>query len=361
MDRQVAVYAPRTDFIELSRTAQGRVFRKHILTKGDLRHPVTGDGIDINDEFLSALKTNFERGICDIVQIPLAGARNEHTEDPTRNIGEVIGVEVEGDKVYALLDVRDPQRADQVGKTLLGASAMLHTDYTDTSTGQKVGPTLLHVAVTNRPYITGLEEFRELIAATAESSDETVLLTQEESMDLEQLLTALKNEHGIDVRALMDEVEQSRGSEDEGKSEDVVAITDDEREAVAALSNVISALETSGVVELSAGIKDPTPVVEALVEKVADLEGSIKLTAAETKVDSLIQDGRIVPATRDGMVALCLSDPELFDSVVPVEPLVKLSQESGTSTAPEPQFDLQSEIDRLTEVALETGYVRGTK
>ena len=190
-------------------------------------------------------------------------------------------------------------------------------------------------------------------------------------MDLEQLLTALKNEHGIDVHALMEEVEKTRGSADaENPAEDADESATDESEtapveespeeiaATATLSNVIAALQTSGVIELSAGVTDPTLAVEALVERVADLEGVARLTAAESTVDTLIQAGRIVPATRDGMVALCLSDPELFESVVPREAVVALSAELGTMTAPEPGFDIESEIERLSEIASHNGYVK---
>ena len=77
-------------------------------------------------------------------------------------------IQREGDKVYTLLDIRDPAAAEKMGKTLLGASAFLHMDYTDTRTNKKVGPTLLHTCVTNRPYVTDLDDYEEVVAATAD-------------------------------------------------------------------------------------------------------------------------------------------------------------------------------------------------
>jgi hypothetical protein len=46
-------------YAELARTQSGTLFRKHILSRGTLRHPKTGKTIDVNDAFIASLKTNF--------------------------------------------------------------------------------------------------------------------------------------------------------------------------------------------------------------------------------------------------------------------------------------------------------------
>jgi hypothetical protein len=168
-------------FVSLSRSKQGRLFEKHILNLGALQYPgVAGGVVDIDADFADTLIRNFNDGVCDIVQVPLAGEKNEHTEDPSRNIGEVVALVRRGKKIYAQIDVRDDTAAPKMGKTLIGASAMLHLNYPNTATGKRVGPALLHVCVTNRPYVTGLEDYQEILAATASSVDgrgEPVLLT----------------------------------------------------------------------------------------------------------------------------------------------------------------------------------------
>jgi ribosomal protein L14 len=104
MGDSLGIYpSSEADYLPLSRTRSGRLYRKHILTKGNLRHPATKKDVAIDDQFVSHLIENFNAKVCDIVQVPLAGAQNEHTEDPTRNIGEVVGLELSGDKVYALI------------------------------------------------------------------------------------------------------------------------------------------------------------------------------------------------------------------------------------------------------------------
>src|SRR5215475_2605419 len=111
------------DALELTsrRKAQGAVYRKHILTMGRLIHPQTGEHIQIDQPFVDSLQRNFNAQVCDSVAVPLADSQNRHSEDPLRNLGEVIGLEQSGKNVYALMDIRRPDAAAQMGKTLLGA------------------------------------------------------------------------------------------------------------------------------------------------------------------------------------------------------------------------------------------------
>ncbi len=382
-------------FIELTprqRTSSSRLFKKHILNKGTLIYPgVSGGKIEVDDEFVSALKKNFDAGVCDIVQVPLADSNNRHSEDPDRNIGEVVGIEESDGKVYAIIDARDSTRADKLGSTLLGASAFLSTNYKDTTTGEPVGPALLHVCVTNRPYVTGLEEYEEIVAASADTSNEVVVLTPEaveESTStqrkeeprvatLNELLTELKLSHQVDVPAMqakLEKVEAELSSAPEADS--IVALTEQvaeltsSNEALVAEVEVLkpssellvklsSALTESGVVELSEG---QTLEADAILSKIADVvEENIALSAtvkeaeealALSEVEALVTEGRILPAQRDAMLELRLSNKEMFDRLVPEQPLVSLSAEEGQgvqdSDLDSQETDIAQEIARLT-------------
>lgn len=340
MNEFVIVPSDGEGYVELSRTKSGRLFRKHILNKGKLHHPgMPGVEIDVDDKFVATLTKNFQDGVCDIVQVPVANDKNEHTEDPTRNIGEVIGIEEKDNKVYALIDVRDDSSASKLGKTMLGASAMMHLNYTNTKTGKKVGPTLLHTCVTNRPYVTGLEDYEEIVAATADNSGEAVLLTgptfkeNDEMQTLEEMLFALKDEHGIDVLDLQKKAEENANA--------------------AKLSNTLAeALTASGVVKLSAGeVVDGDKIINAVSEMatgyvaMSNRIAEVEQQAAEAKVDALVTEAKILPANRDAMVELSQKDPELFEKLIPAEPLVKLSNEQGTGEAPGASDDAASNVD----------------
>lgn len=321
--------------------ATGRVFRKHILNLGPLHYK--GQTFNLDENWYAKLKDNFNSGVS-MVQVPLADEQNKHTEDPLRNTGEVVGLERQGGKVYTLVDVRDPDVAQRIKDgRIMGASAFLHMNYTDTRTEQKVGPALLHHCLTNRPYVTNLDPYEEVVAATADmewESPEAIVLAQPEgSMTKEELLAALRDEHGIDVEALQS-----------GQSATLSA-------------QIVEALQASGVVQLSGAAEGLTAgdVVGAIVElsgKVGNLETSntaLRTKDATRDVDALIDSGRLLPKSRDRAIEMVLSgDREgLEDFLAPVnEPYVKLGSQQGV-TVPDGEHkqseNVDSEIMRLTQ------------
>lgn len=357
-----STYKPVDDVpVALARTrrVQGRLFEKHILNKGTLLHPKTGQKINIDDDFVAAMQSNFKNAVCDIVQVPLANDRNEHVENPGSNLGEVVGIKERDGKVYALIDAR--QDAEKFGKTYLGASAYLSTNYTDSATGAKVGPTLLHVAVTNRPYVTGLEDYKEVLAASADSTGEVVVLTAapEETVPLtrEELLAQLKNEHGIDVEAL-------QAAAAAPPAPDTAALT----------TSVIDALKAGGYVSLAAepGTVSLGDVTAAVVELAADNKGlrgevdTLKRQAAETEVDGYIGTGRLLPKTRTAAIEMALSRRDDLDAILaPADrPYVQLSAQHGV-TGPDgeqrQEEDIDAEVARLSAQHKEFFSPNGTR
>jgi hypothetical protein len=337
-------------YVELgSRGATGTVFRKHILNLGPLHYK--GKTFNLDDEFYDTLSRNFESGVS-MVQAPVADGSNKHTEDPLRNGGEVIGIEREGNKVYNVIDVRDPKVVEGLrNKTIMGASAMLAMNYEDSRTGKKVGPALLHHCFTNRPHVLDLEPYQEIVAATGDSADmdfdsPIVLATEEDVPELtkDELLAKLKDEHGIDVAALTQAAEAKV---------DLSAITD--------------ALKDSGVVTL-AGEQQLTQsdVVGAIVELNASnqrLAGDVaKLTKkdAERTVEEYISDGRLLPKAKVKAVEILLSaTPEdLDDFLAPEnEPYVKMASQQGTQgdgdEGGKHETDVAADVERYAQQAKE--------
>lgn len=346
--RDDLVYLPGdgTDtFVELSRTSTGRLYRKHILSKGPLYYPgIRGGMVNIDDDFLAKLSDNFNRKICPIVQTPIVDENNKHSEDPLRNIGEVIKLEVENGKAYAIIDARKKEYAEELGRTILGASAMLSLDYTDTKTNKKAGPTLLHVALTNRPHLNDLDDFEELLAASADSSNKAVLLSasrpKETTMDLDEFIEMGRESFEIDIPAL-----QRAQAEAEG---------------YAKLSNELqSALSGSGILKLSAEeatsedlVAAVTNIVEtnvALSDKVNTLVEESAKAKAEARIEELVAGGFILPAKRDANLRLLLSNAEQFEDLLPEKPIVALSAEAGKEFKEESHdADVAGEIARLS-------------
>lgn len=325
-------------FVELARTPTGRLFRKQILHQGSFVHPGDPNSrITVDRAMFSKLKENFNAGYCDIVQVPIVDGNNVHVEDPLRNVGEVVDLTYEDGKgVYATIDARDASHADKLGKTLLGASAMLHLNYTDTKTGNRVGPTLLHVAVTNRPYVTKLDEYKEIVAASADMSHETPVVlmpvedesAEEQPMELDALLQELKDKHGVDVNALKASAEKA----------------EQDAQMVAAMSNVLGAATGTTVSQSEMSVEDVgRAVVELSQEKVnlaktvaeqaqalEELKLSAQTSKAEAEVDGLVRAGRVLPKQRDAYVKLAVHDRATFDALVPDDAVVQLSEQGVT-------------------------------
>ncbi len=335
------------------KAAQGKVFEKEILKMGPLYHGnARGGRVDIDDTFVDTLIDNFNKGACDIVQMTIVDEKNRHTEDPLRNIGEVIGLTKRDGKVYAQVDVRDEAAVPKMGKTLLGGSAAMYLDYTDTDTQQKVGPTLTHLAVTNRPYVLGLETYKEVVALSADGSDDddVIVLTddKENNMTKEEFLALAKSDFGIDIESLQ-------------------AIAAEHEQTVALSSSIQEALVGTGVLTLSNGAEATaddliTAVSEtvknniSLSARVDTLEADNKKSEATARVDSLIRQGRVLPAAKDAQVELLLSNPTLFESLLPEKALVAVDEETGTLPLSNQQdATILSEVDRIVEDARNSG------
>ena len=350
MDKTFLVSAPDTKgFVALgATTAAKRLFRKQILPmNGSFVHPNDKSvSIHVDKQFADTLVKNFRAGYCDTVQFPIVDEKNRHTEDPAKNLGQVVDLSYDDTGVYATIDVR--KDADSVGSTILGASAMMHLNYEDTKTGAKVGPTLLHVAATNRPYLTKLAPYEQvaLSHADADTTHEVVLLTpstgSEISMTKEELLKQLKDEHGIDVLALQQNAEAADGS----------------KAIVTALSNVLKAANTDDFVALSASDEEE-PSLESVAQGVVALsrhtveqaEEIVELSAkvekfntaqAESEVDTAVKEGKILPAQRDAFLELRLSNEEMFQKLLPEVAIVSLSEDGVTTHEGTPNAELDA-------------------
>jgi hypothetical protein len=359
MSHLVILPGEDTTFVELARTARGRVFRKKILPMdSEFSYPTAvGGKVRVDAAMAESLVRNFKNRVCDIVQVPVVDDKNRHSEDPLRNIGEVIDVDYTSDGVYATIDARNKTAADAIGSTLLGVSAMLSMDYVDTKTGEKVGPTLLHTAITNRPYLSDLGDFEEVVRLSADSGGEvpvvlsrTTTETLEVDMTKEEMIARLKDEFDIDVEALLAAAKKAEEDDEDLSlsSAEVGAALIDLGVLELSAPDASVSLEEIGtaVVTLSDRLSEATEENVVLSGKVAELEKA----GIEREVDTLIAAGKIFPANRDAMVELAGTNRSLFDSLIPEGAIVSLS-EVGVTTHDAPESQAQETINRLAEKA----------
>ncbi len=165
-------------------------------------------------------------------------------------------------------------------------------------------------------------------------------------MDLDDLIAILRDDHGIDVPELQRQAAET--------------------EAVAALSNSLrDALGESDLVQLSAESTDEDIVgaVSTLIEtnvalsaEIASTKEAARVDAATAEVDAKVKSGHILPAKREKFLELRLSNEELFNDLLPENPIVALSAEEGIEPADaSPGEVLDSEVARYVESAKAAG------
>lgn len=361
----VFIPSPGSEYVELAKSRTGQLFTKQILGFGRFVHP--GDKnevIDVTPAFAQTLVDNFHNGACDIVQVPIVNEKNQHVEDPLRNLGEVVDLTVEKDGVYATIDARKPEYAKELGKTLLGASAMMHLNYDDTKTGKKVGPTLLHVAVTNRPYLTNLAPYSEIVAASADSigDEDPVMLTSVDYLEAhemektkDELIAELKDKFGVDVVALSAAIDDKPPIDDK--------TTDNTSAVLAALSNVLNAagaqiprsddgsITTNDVAEAVIELAREKAATDDLVATLKAESDALKLSAAEAEVATYVRQGKILPAQKEVMLEIRLSNPAQFEKLIPDAPLVEMSAR-GVEVHDAPASErVETEVARYADLA----------
>lgn len=335
---------------------QGKLFKKMLFRFGEFAHPGNpAYKIKVDQKFYEDLKRNFDNGVCPIVQVPLADSENRHSEAPDRNIGRAVDLTADEEGIYAYLDIR--KHAEDMGSTILGASAKVALNYVDTRNNTRVGPTLLHVAATNRPYLVDLKEYESVSLSTTDdtTNEEILLLTdgevpdsvEEISMTQEELINELLT-LGVDVAA-----GQRALSEVEG----FVALSSVLGEDAAVTPEAVA----STIVDLTASIASRDEQIAAQEDTIQKLTAevqTINLSAATAEVEGLIKAGRILPAWKDDMIELSLTDRDRFNIFLLPEDKVDVGEVGFSHTQDPhdeaPEVTAQAEGSRIANLANST-------
>ena len=184
-------------------------WRKHLFPFGrKFVHPKDRSKVlEFTREFAERMIANFNAGVRDIVPVP-----SKHSEDWEDNHGRVLALEMDEAKgVFCVIEVDEVAGKAIDDRKLAGVSGSFDPDYFDRESGNKIGPVLRHVALTNGPYIEGMDGFEPIAlsepdgsADDDESSVSFYVLSEtkpdkggKDTMTLEELKAALKADHGI--------------------------------------------------------------------------------------------------------------------------------------------------------------------
>lgn len=122
-------------------------FRKKIITVGTWKDPQSDKKLEITRERMEKWIKNFEDGVTKIF-VPL-----RHTQNPLDNTGWVSELKIEGDALYAYMEITHPETIEAIkAGRIQDVSLGLSLNFID-SHGKPKGEVIEHIALTLVPYI----------------------------------------------------------------------------------------------------------------------------------------------------------------------------------------------------------------
>lgn len=293
------------------------LFKKQLIRFGEWIDPIWPDEVmRIDRVFLEQILKNYKAGIPGRIPVPLT-----HTDNPEKNSGEIVDLMIEGDGtsiedgLYGIMEIRREETADDIRNELIfDVSISFSNNYVDTENGAQYGPTLLHVALVNNPYIKKMGGFtslsEELEKFFGKGVEVRSLSETATSKEIKMAKVTNDREFAVKVRHIVDgkeqETELAPGAELELSEEQVEAVTKQlsEAEAPKAEGGEGDAGEGAG----DGGDKNLSETERQLRDANRELSEMRAQKRADT-IDKLYGDalnaGKIVPAQEESFRALC--------------------------------------------------------
>ncbi|KKM89471.1 hypothetical protein LCGC14_1248400 [marine sediment metagenome] len=138
-------------------------FRKEVIKVGHYVHPGTKQEFDVDVELLNHWASTFSRYVVAGNQVPIPLGHGS-AGLPDRNAGWVTGLVVEGDSLFAIMNLLDPELA-----LTTDVSICVEKEVTD-SKGGVFKNIITHIALCINPVITGLDKFIKLSLSIGETN-----------------------------------------------------------------------------------------------------------------------------------------------------------------------------------------------
>lgn len=345
---------------DVAAKATGAVYRKQLFTYGTWINPNWwwDDELlmDLTMELALAMKANFDNNT---IGSKLTVPRN-HTGDVNANAGEVIGFEVGNDAAYVYLDVRDAKTAADIDSGLIwDVSAGFDFDWVSQKDGSHHGPCLLHVALTDEPYINNMtgfektelskrnESFAKQFAIDGKPS--VIMMSKNKYEELNMIkLSTVKNEkdypvtvtykdakendisitleagHEVDVPEEAVETVKTQIDESEKPAESTEE-TDEEKTAR-------EAKEAEDAAAAADADKDKPAGDETAEQKLAKANQTIAEMSAQKEFDRLLSAGKITDAQKSLFLSAATTASVTLSKDIKISDTVTLSK--GAQDAP---------------------------
>lgn len=311
----------------------GTMFYKQIAKFGKWVNPLYPiEFMELDREWAQTIVDNFNAGIIDRVPVPL-----DHTDATEANTGEVVKLEIKDDGLYAYLDIRRPNVVEDINNGLIfDVSISFDWDYIDTADGKHHGPTLLHVALVNNPYLKGMPAFQEAVdvafskvaekmtaALSLPKSSSVIMLSESKIKELSMNVAkvkndkdfpveiAVKNEDGEEVKKTLQPGEETEVPKEqaEGVLTTIAEATDPEGEGSGEGEGEGEGSGSEGEGEGEGGEgsgegEGSEQLSEAERKELEDLRQKTALSEVEKSYQTLLSAGKITPAQKEAFMRL---------------------------------------------------------
>ena len=306
-------------------TFSGSVYRKQLAKYGEWVNPeypyLSSDPIMTLDEVWgNKIVENFNANtLGGPVPVPL-----NHTNDVKANTGRVQSLEsVPGDGLYGELLIADQSTIEDLDNgTIFDVSISFDWNHVRTDNNKSYGPTLLHVALVNNPYLIEMNTFEKVGPALSKLEEafkpvglsmagrNVMMLSRTKMKELSNMATAtIKNDKEFPVTVTFKDGDDDStvvlqpGEEvtvPEEAADDVATQIADATEATADGDEYATDGDGTGD---TADEGDTTDGEDAQTEL-----SRVKLENAELKLsrdfDALLAEGKVIPAQKDKILAL---------------------------------------------------------
>ena len=175
---------------------------------GRWKHPLYGN-IEATQEMLDSFVNNFRSGV--LGRPPYIRIGHDIQAATIDKFGDapaeawVYDIRQEGDVLYAYAIPTNYRVVDDIQtKRYRFASAEYDPDYTDKETGQKVGPVLSAIALTNEPFLTKLPDAEAIFLSDQKTGKTTFILDYEEADDMNKKQEEMLKEQNSLLKKLSD-------------------------------------------------------------------------------------------------------------------------------------------------------------
>lgn len=298
-----------------------------IMPANETYHHWMGD-ITFSSDFIAKICENFGKRRTDMVVDYNHGSLAENGPETSKAAGWVKALVDKGASgLWATVEWTAEAAGYIKEKQYRYISPEFSTDYFDKLTGDYVGPALLAVALTNRPF---LDMAPVELAAKADKAPEFVFAFKE--------LEKPKKE-----KAMLKKVIEVLKLKDEATEDEVLKVVESREVALKDAEAKIATL-TDEKAKAEASVSE-------LQGKVNGLEEEKRVARANAAVEKLVKEGKLYPVKKDWAISLFLKDEESFNEFAKDLPVVvKINAPEGTGSAAEegsPEKALLSLADQI--------------